>query len=193
MGTNRLAIGVLCVSMMLGVSSAASAQKWLKSFDVGSVHTAGDVTFGGGFGPNAGIRMGASGDSSFAASFIVPPEHTPGTPLYVGVFWHTSSATPCGIRLAPNFLSVARLGSGHIMSGGSVSTGLTPLDGSIILNATATNTPALTIYTITSPDPTRPLQAFDTINFGLFRRPTDSDDTCAAALVIQGLAVAVLN
>jgi len=194
MKIRNLAGGVSCVAIAVCFSSAASAQKWLKSFDVGSLHARGGAIYETGFGANAGLQLPGTGSPAFEATFVVPPEYTPGKPLYLGVFWHTNavSATPCGLELRPNFTSVARIGS-PVISGPSASSGLDPLDGSTVLIASAANTTSLKIYTITSPVAGTNLQPFDSINFGLFRPSVAPADTCEGGLIVHGVAVAILD
>jgi hypothetical protein len=192
MKSRQIAVSVLCVAMAFGASSTAWAQEWLKSFDVASLHARNGAVYETGFGANAGLHMGATGSPAFEAAFLVPPEYTPGRPLYLGVFWHTDSATPCGIELRPNFTSIARIGRTHIQGPGAAD-GLGPLDGSTVLIATATNTTNLKIYTITSPDVQTNLQPFDSINFGLYRPADAPADTCEGNLIVSGIAVAILD
>jgi hypothetical protein len=150
----------------------------------------GGASFQTGFGANAGIRLPDASVPSFALGFVLPQSYTTGSPISVGIAWHTGAATPCAFDFRPNFISVARVGRTHIVGPGA-STGLSPATGSTILAASATNVTNAVIYTITSPVAGTPLQAFDVINFGLFRASGAAGDNCAGDLVIQGIVIAI--
>ena len=145
------------------------------------------ATISTGYGPFAGIHVPDSGSPDFAFGFTIPPDYTPGTPLTVRLTWHTSS-TSCGIRLRPNFISVARAGRTHIV-GASVSTGLDPVGGETLDAPARSNQSSAKEYTITSPDADTDLEPGDSIIFGLYRWTSSSDDTCTSDLVIQGVQV----
>jgi hypothetical protein len=150
----------------------------------------GTATFQTGFGANAGIRLPDGSVASFALGFVLPQSYITGSPIRVAIAWHTNAATSCAVELRPNFISVARVGRTHIVGPGA-STGLSPATGSTILAASATNVTNAVLYNITSPDGVTPLQAFDVINFGLFRPADVPGDTCAGNLVIQGIVLAI--
>ena len=179
---------VLC-GVALGSAQNASALEVL-SLNPSGAFLDGAATFATGFGANAGIIL-PDGDtaSSFAVGFVLPVDYVTGSPIQLGIAWHTTAAaTPCFVELQPDFLSVARVGRTHIVGPG-IKTGLTPADGSAILVADATNVTDLKLYSIESPDSDTPLQAFDVINLGLVRESGGEGDTCAGDVVVQGIAI----
>jgi len=117
------------------------------------------------------------------ASFTVPPDFTPGTPLDVVITWLVPGA--CSIALQTNNLNVTRVGIPEI-AGGATNTGFT-------IGASTSTGPgvvAATHATIVSPVPANPLQPGDSIIFGLFRRGDDAADTCnGLTATITGISV----
>lgn len=180
---------LLVFGLTVGSIEHASALEFIPVNPSG-VFLDGSASFQTGFGANAGIRLPDGSLSSFALGIVLPQSYTPGSPIRIGIAWHTNAVTPCTVDLRPNFISVARVGRAHIVGGGA-STGLSPATGSTILTASAMNVTNAVIYNITSPDGVTPLQAFDVINFGLFRPADAVGDTCAGNLVIQGIVIVV--
>jgi hypothetical protein len=157
------------------------------TLDPYAAHVAGSATLDYGYGPYAGIDLPDSGTGSFALGFTIPPDHVSGTALTVRLVWHTSS-TSCGIELQPNFLSVARAGRTHLI-GGSATSGLEAVGGTILSAPSTANLSGAQEYTITSPDAGTDLKSGDSVIFGLFRCGTCLYDTCTGDLVIQGVGV----
>lgn len=145
-------------------------------------------TFSSAFGANGGIAIpeAASGAGSLTMNLTLPPNYTAGTPINGTIVWH-ASAGGCNIYFAPNSISVARVGSAHIVGGGA-STGLS-LASNVQATGTANVSRALP-FTITSPVPANPLRAGDAISFSFFRNSSFAEDTCVATMMIQGVSLA---
>jgi hypothetical protein len=133
-----------------------------------------------------GISMPDNAFGSYArlvGSFVLPPDYTPGGLLQVSVVWTVPGA--CSMALLASNLTVTRPGIAQI-TGSFTSTGLT-VDPS---TSTAANVTSRTTVTIESPNPAIPLQAGDTILFGLYRRGDLPADTCAGlTAIITGMSV----
>ncbi len=166
---------VATAAAMLSLNPAGAALEGAASFETGA-------------GPSAGIRLPDGAVSSFALGFVLPPDYVAGGRIRVGIAWHTKAAAPCTSVLAPNFISVARVGRGHIVGQGLAS-GLLPTEGNMLLSASTTNVTYLKYYEIRSPDGVTALQAADVINFGFFRQSDSIEDTCAGDLMIQGVGI----
>jgi len=186
-----ISIILIIASLSVGQiqNAAASSLHSLNTF--GAFLGTGTASFSSGFGRFSGIVLPDNGVPQFSWNFTVPADHVVGNPILVGITWHTSAATPCNWVLSPNFISVARPGIAHIQ-GASASTGLSPLDGSSVLAANATDVSAAKYYIITSPDGVTQLQPLDIITFGLFRSAGSPQDTCTSDARVQGAWIYVL-
>jgi len=142
-----------------------------------------DATFHNGFGQHGGITMPDAVVSSFSAGFTVPPNYTPGTTISGRLLALTLAATPCTVKLRPDSIAVSRAGSTPLV-GISVSDGLnmpfTTLNFAVTKKSIAVN------FSITAPDGSGLLPG-DSVIFSMFRAGTDSADTCAGHLKIQGI------
>jgi hypothetical protein len=178
------------LSVLAADSARVATAASLLSLNPAGAALEGAASYETGAGPSAGIRLPDGAVSSFALGFVLPPDYVAGGRIRVGIAWHTKAAAPCTSVLAPNFISVARVGRGHIVGQGLAS-GLLPTDGNMLLSASATNITSLKYYEIRSPDGVTALQAADVINFGLFRQSNSSEDTCAGDLMIQGVGILI--
>lgn len=119
-------------------------------------------------------------------SFVLPDDYTTGTPIAVDISWVVGQ--PCTPALLVNNLTVTREGRTQIKAP-STSAGLT-LEALPVATPNIVNT---TTLTITSPDPSVPLEAGDNILFGIFRRGdaiTPAPDTCEGFVItITGMNV----
>jgi hypothetical protein len=147
----------------------------------------GGASYTTGFGPSAGLQLPDSGVPSFSYGFTVPRDYAVGTALTLRLLWHTS-ATNCGAVLPPNYISVARNGSTHIIGPGA-STGLTAVGGDTSTAPGVSNQSSLKLYTITSPVAANPLRPGDSIIFGIYRNAGNPSDTCAANVTVQGVSI----
>lgn len=133
-----------------------------------------------------GLRLNDNAFGSYASldhSFIVPPDYTSGTPILIDLVWVVD--TNCKPNLSVNNLTVTRTGIPRI-AGLSTSEGLSIAD-TVTATANVVNT---TTMTIVSPDPAIPLQAGDTVLFGVFRRGDTPTETCVGpTLVLTGINV----
>ena len=137
------------------------------------------ATLSDGFGINGGLTLSASVSSSFAFSFVLPPDYTTGGAINVNI---TLTSTVAGdITIRPNFISVARPGLGYIQGGGA-STGVNMNNP---INIPSARIPVLAEGSITSPDGETALQAGDAIIFGYFR----NNDGNTGNVVISGVQI----
>ena len=177
--------GKLAAGAVTDGKLAAGVDPKFLSLNVFGAFLGGAASFSTGFGPNAGLLLADNANSDFSLGFTVPPNYTPGTSLAVRVLWHTP-AMPCVMEFRPNFISVARAGSTHLIGPGA-STGLSVAGGPVA--ALATNQSVETLVMVNSPVAGANLAPGDVINFGLFRFGAAVTDTCLAPMVIQGLGV----
>ena len=172
---------------LVDLNASARAPRFIDT-NIFGANIAGAALFSTGFGPNAGLVLQETTfNGSFAISFTLPPDFPAGGSLN-GRIVYNAAATGCQLYFAPNYISVARVGRTHIIGTGA-STGLN-MSTSLWTVAATSNQSSAIPFTVTSPQPTVPLQALDTISIGFFRSsPAASGDSCTVNMVIQGITL----
>jgi len=147
----------------------------------------GSASFNNGFGANAGLILPESAQSDFSFGFRLPSDYISGDPINVEFIWSTPG-TSCDIELLSNFISVSRPDVPFIQ-GFNVATGISGVGGNILAATGTASFPQSKLYAFTPPDGVTAYEAKDSIVFGLFRRPTNTADTCTTDLRIHGVAI----
>lgn len=133
-----------------------------------------------GYGPLGGVWLPDAGNPSVDFGFTIPPSYSGGT-LKLRLLWHTEGSG-CSVELAPGYVSVGQAGAQHNLGSGA-SDGMTG-PGEVIAPAVPT-TLVQSVFTLSSPVPSKALHAGDKFLVGLFR----TTDSCTTQVVIGAASI----
>ncbi|MGE4132531.1 MAG: hypothetical protein AB7F86_12885 [Bdellovibrionales bacterium] len=157
------------------------------SIDPFSALLGGSASYSSGFGPNAGINLLEGGNGQFSFGFTVPDDLSASQNFIIRILWHLPE-TGCAVVLRPNYISVAKANSSHVVGGGAA-TGLAMVGGTVIAAPGSPDVSVVTEAQVSSPDGVTPFAPGDSVIVGFFRDSLSVSDTCIEDVTIQGLQV----